>query len=144
MHKQCIRSSPNWRQGPPRNDCIFIEKDPELDGMRGMDVAQVLLFLSFTSRSIPYPCALVQWFVIVGDAPCNDTGMWMVRPEVDNDGIQVKSIIHADSIIRGAHLIGVYGELFLPRNFSHFDSLTAFRTYYVNKFIDFYANEIAF
>jgi hypothetical protein len=69
------------------------------------------IFLSFTSRGIPYPCALVQWFVVVGDAPCSDTGMWIVKPEMDNDGTQVTLIIHVDSIVRGAHLIGVYGEM---------------------------------
>jgi hypothetical protein len=144
MRKQCIRSTPNWRQGPPRQDCIFIEKDPELNGMRGLHVAQVLLFLSFNSRHTLYPCALVQWFVTVGDAPCGDTGMWIVKPEPEDDGTQVTSIIHVDSIVRGAHLIGVYGEVFLPRGFNHFDSLTAFRAYYVNKFIDYHAYEIAF
>jgi hypothetical protein len=144
MCKQCIRSTPNWRQGPPCRDCIFIDKDPELDGMRGLYVAQVLLFLSFNSRHILYPCALVQWFVIVGDAPCSVTGMWIVKPELEDDGTQVTSIIHVDSIVRGAHLIGVYGEVFLPRDFNHVDSLTAFQAYYVNKFIDYHAYEIAF
>jgi hypothetical protein len=144
MHKQCIRSTPNWRQGSPRRDCVFVEKDPELDGMRGLHVAQVLLFLSFTSRRIPYPTALVQWFAVVGDAPCSDTGMWIVKPKMEDDGTQATSIIRVDSIIRGAHLIGVYGEVFLPRDFNHFDTLIAFQAYYVNKFIDYHANEIAF
>ena len=105
---------------------------------------QVLLFLSFTSCHIPYPCALVQWFVVVGDAPCSDTGMWIVRPKMENDGTQATSIICVDSIIRGAHLISVYGEVFLPCDFSNFDTLIAFQAYYVNKFIDYHANEIAF
>jgi hypothetical protein len=144
MNKQRIRSIPHWRQGPPRHDCIFIKKDSELDGMRGLHVAQVLLFLSFTSRHILYSCALVHRFVIVGDAPCSDTGMWIVKPEMEVDGTRVTSIIHVDSILRGAHLIGVYGEQFLPRDFSYSDSLTAFKAYYVNKFIDYHANEIAF
>ena len=109
-----------------------------------MHVAQVLLFLPFTSCDILYPCALVQWFVIVGDAPCSDTGMWMAKPKMEDDSTQVMSIIHIDSIVRGAHLIGVYGKLFLPRDFSHFDSLMAFQAYYVNKFIDHHTNEIAF
>ena len=95
-------------------------------------------------RHIPYPCALVQWFVIVGDAPCSDTGMWIVKFKMEDDGTQATSIIHVNSIIRGAHLIGVYGEVFLPCNFSYFNSLIAFRAYYVNKFIDYHANEIAF
>jgi hypothetical protein len=81
---------------------------------------------------------------VVGDAPCSDTGMWIVKPEMDNDSTQVTSIIHVDSIVREAHLIGVYGEMFLPHDFSHFDFLTAFQAYYVNKFIDHHANEIAF
>ena len=144
MHRQCIRSTPKWRQGPPRHDCVFIKKDPELEGMRGLRVAQVLLFLSFTSRHIPYSCALVQWFIVVGDTPCGETGMWIVKPEMGDDGTQVISIIQVNSILRGAHLIGVYGEVFLPRDFSHFDTLTAFQAYYVNKFIDYHANEIAF
>ena len=101
-------------------------------------------FLSFTSHHIPYPCALVQWFVIVGDAPCSDTGMWIVRPKMENDSTQATSIIHVDSNIRGAHLIGVYGEVFLPCDFSHFDALIAFQAYYVNKFINYHTNEIAF
>ena len=119
-------------------------QDPKLDGMRGLHVAQVLLFLSFNSCHTPYPCALVQWFVTVGDAPCSDTGMWIVKPELEDDGTQVTSIIHVDSIIQGAHLIGVYGDKFFPCDFSHFDSLSAFQAYYVNKFIDYHAYEIAF
>jgi len=66
------------------------------------------------------------------------------RDVMEDDSSQVTSIIHIDSIVWGAHLIPVYGELFLPCDFSHFDSLTAFRAYYVNKFIDYHANEIAF
>ena len=76
---------------------------------------------------------LVQWFVTVGDAPCGDTGMWIVRPEMEDDGsTQIKSIIHVNSILQGAHLIGVYGRVFLPNDFSYIDSLAAFQAYYVN------------
>ena len=112
--------------------------------MCDLQVVQVLLFLSFTSRRITYPSALVQWFTVVGDAPCGETGMWIVKPELQDDGAQVTSIVSINSIVRGAHLIGVYCEQFLPRDFSHFDSLSAFQAYYVNKFIDYHANEIAF
>ena len=63
---------------------------------------------------------------------------------MENDGTQATSIICVDSIIRGAHLISVYGEVFLPCDFSNFDTLIAFQAYYVNKFIDYHANEIAF
>ena len=99
---------------------------------------------SYTSGCIPYPCALIQLFIIVCDAPCSDTGMWMVKPEMEDDGTQVTSIICVKSILQGAHLIGVYGRVFLPHNLSHSDSLMAFQAYYVNKFIDYHANEIAY
>ena len=114
--KQCIWSNPSWWQGPPHHNCVFIKKDSELDGMHGLDVAQVLLFLSFTSCHILYPCALVQRFVIVGDAPCSDTGMWIVKPKMEDNSTQVTSIIPVDSILWGAHLIGVYGKQFLPHH----------------------------
>jgi hypothetical protein len=109
----------------------------------GLASVQVFLFLSFNSLGVSYPCALVKWFVVVGDAPCHDTGMWVVEPKMEDD-IQVTSIIHIDSIVRGAHLMGVYGNVLLPRDFSHSDTLSAFQAYYVNKFIDHHANEIAF
>ena len=63
---------------------------------------------------------------------------------MENDSTQATSIIHVDSIIQGAHLIGIYGEVFLPHDFSHFDALIAFQAYYVNKFLDYQVNEIAF
>ena len=140
----CLNNVYDQLQNGDRVHCVFIKRDIELEGMRGLHVAQVLLFPSFTSNHIPYPCALVQWFVIVGDGPCGETGMWIVKPEMQDDGARVTSIIHVKSILRGAHLIGVYGEQFLPRDFSHSDSLIAFQAYYVNKFIDYHANEIAF
>ena len=68
MHKQCIWSTPIWRQGPPHCNCVFVKKDTGLAGMHGLHVVQVLLILSFTSHHILYPCTLVQWFIIVGDA----------------------------------------------------------------------------
>ena len=68
----------------------------------------------------------------------------IVKPKLEDNGSQVTSIIHIDSIVWGAHLIGVYGEQFLPRDFSYVDSLRAFQAYYINKFIDYHANEIAF
>ena len=145
MLKQRIQLSPIWQHGSPHHDCIFIVKDPELDGMHGSHVVQVILFLSFTSHCIPYPCTLIQWFVTIGDVPCGDTRMWIVRPEMEDDGsTQVKSIIHVNSILRGAHLIGIYGGVFLPNDFSYIDSLAAFQAYYVNKFINYHANEIAY
>lgn len=143
MRREWIRAVPSWRRGAARNDCIFVQKDENDPGFRGLHAAQVLIFFSFGHDGIDYPCALVRWFIPIGDEPCPDTGMWMVEPEFI-DGEPVCSVIHLDCIYRGAHLIPVYGKYFIPRDLKFSDSLHAFRSYYVNKYADHHAHEIAF
>ncbi|KAF8432342.1 hypothetical protein L210DRAFT_3414062, partial [Boletus edulis BED1] len=123
-------------------DCVFVEKDPNQSGIHGLYIAQVLLFFSFTHQSIPYSCALVRWFDIIGDSPCPKTGMWMVEPEFDEQGERLISVISVDSIIRPAHLLPVYGKAPIPRGFKHTDSLFAFSAYYVNKYCDYHAFQL--
>ncbi|KAJ6584206.1 hypothetical protein B0H10DRAFT_2234635 [Mycena sp. CBHHK59/15] len=144
MLRERIRSVRAWRRGPPRHDCVFVEGDPELPGFRGLLAARVMLFMSFKHRGTTYPCALVTWFSAIGDEPCPDVGMWMVEPDLDNRGQRVMDIIHIDSILRGAHLIGIYGNDFLPRHFKYSDSLDRFKAFYINKYADHHAHEIAF
>ncbi|KAI9452754.1 hypothetical protein BJY52DRAFT_1102858, partial [Lactarius psammicola] len=38
MHAECIRSHPHWRKQTPRFDTAFVERDPTLSGVRGLDV----------------------------------------------------------------------------------------------------------
>ncbi|KAF9525467.1 hypothetical protein CPB83DRAFT_771905, partial [Crepidotus variabilis] len=54
------------------------------------------------------------------------------------------SVIHIDSTLRAAHLIGNYGRSFIPYNLSPSHALQAFRSYYVNKYADYHAQKIAF
>jgi hypothetical protein len=70
--------------------------------------------------------------------------MWRVEPDRGAGGRRMTSIIHVDTILRAAHLIGVAGSDFLPRTLSFSDSLSAFRLFYVNKYADHHAHEIAF
>jgi hypothetical protein len=71
--------------------------------------------------------------------------MWIVQPDIDvSSGLPIRQIIHLDTIVRAAHLIGVYGDKFLPRKLTFDRSLDVFRAYYVNKFIDHHAFEIAY
>ncbi|KAJ6548027.1 hypothetical protein B0H10DRAFT_2383376 [Mycena sp. CBHHK59/15] len=121
-----------------------IRADSDLPGFRGLLAARVLLFMSFKHDSITYPCALVTWFSAIGAEPCPDVGMWMVEPDVDHRGKPVMDIIHIDTILRGAHLIGIYGDEFLPRHFKYSSSLDSFRAFYVNKYADHHSHEIAF
>ncbi|KAI0054565.1 hypothetical protein BV25DRAFT_1910247 [Artomyces pyxidatus] len=144
MHRQRIQSVASWRHGPPRRDCIFIQKDNALPGMRGLYVAQAVLLFSFRFRHVVYPCALVHWFIPVSDEPDPDTGMWIVKPDLDWRGERVADVIHLDSVLRNAHLIPVYGEDFVPQNFDPSYSLHAYAAFYVNKFSDHHANETAF
>ena len=64
---------------------ISAQKDQDLEGMWGMHTAQVILFFLFNYSGTTYPCALVRWFVPVGEEPCPDTGMWIVEPDLDSN-----------------------------------------------------------
>jgi len=70
--------------------------------------------------------------------------MWLVEPDFDNTGNRAMSLIHIDSILRGAHLIGHAGDSLIPRDLTCDESLNAFSSYFVNKYIDHHAYEIAF
>ena len=69
--------------------------------------------------------------------------MWIVERELVH-GKMPKSIIHIDAILRGAHLIGIAGNSVVPDDLEHTDTLNAFKTFFVNKFVDYHAHEIAF
>ena len=88
----------------------------------------------------------MHWFSRIGDKPDENTGMWVVEPEFDfaHSPLGGSAIIHLDTIFRAAHLPGVCDDNFVPRNLTFHDSLDAFHSYYVNKFIDHHAFEIAF
>jgi hypothetical protein len=144
MHREQIRAVDSWWRGPPRQDCVFVEHDPNLPGFSGLSIARVRMFFSLKYEDDVLPCALVSWFSTVGDAPCPDTGMWMVEPDFDNTGNRAMSIIHLDTILRSAHLMGVAGNAFIPRHLTYHNSLDAFQKFYVNKYIDHHAHEIAF
>ncbi|KAJ7206606.1 hypothetical protein GGX14DRAFT_367143, partial [Mycena pura] len=90
-----------------------------------------------------YPCALVEWFKKVGRSPDLETGMWIVEPEMMGRS-RLITIVHLDTFLRGAHLIPVFGEDYIPVIFRYTYSLDAFNAFHVNKYIDHHANEIAF
>ncbi|KZP09744.1 hypothetical protein FIBSPDRAFT_963695 [Athelia psychrophila] len=142
-----IRAVPSWQGGAGRYDCVFIETDANAPGMRGLDVAQVKAFLSFTYNSIAYPCALVSWFSRLGDKPDVTTGMWMLEADFRDDDETERhcSVISMDTIVRGAHLMPLFGKAFLPKGLTPAHSLTTiFRAWYVNKYIDYRSFELVF
>ena len=69
-------------------------------------------------------------------------GMWVVEPEVADDGLPVISVIHLDCVVRAAHLIPVYGVDPILDEVSHHNSLDIFAAFYVNKYADHHAFEL--
>src|SRR3977135_1501999 len=47
MRREYIRATPSWRKESPRYDCAFLNTNPDMEGMHGLDVARVLVFFSF-------------------------------------------------------------------------------------------------
>jgi hypothetical protein len=141
MYRERIRSNPKWRGEYARHDTMFVEVDPELDGMRGMVIARTLLFMSFTFRDEYLPCALVHWF-IPRDEPDEVTGLWVVEPEFEGNGRErTLGVIHLDCVARAAHLLPIYGPTFIPDDLHFSDSLDAFRAFFVNRHIDHHSHE---
>lgn len=145
MHHERIRATRSWYSAAPRYDCVFVGNDSDEPGFRGLNVARVRVFFSVKFRGNVYPSALVHWFSHIGNAPDPVTGMWRVRPDYDREGNAVCAVISLDSIFRAAHLIGVCGSQHIPRHdFDHTKSLDSFKSFYVNKYADHHAHEIAF
>ena len=143
MYRERICAVKSWRKGPACNDCVFVEQDANEPGFWGLFVAHVRAFLAITHNKNTIPCALVSEFSTIGDQPCPDTGMWMVKPDYLR-GERAVLIIHLDSILHRAHLMGIAGKKFIPNHLTLHNSLDAFQAYYVNKYIDHHAHELAF
>ena len=108
--------------------------------MGGMIVARVLAFLSFSHNHIKYPCALVEWYLPVGDAPDPTTGMWILEPEV-MDGERTVGLIHTDCIVRACHVPPIYGRGRLPTDFHFSYCHLVFKQFYLNKWSDYHSHE---
>ena len=68
--------------------------------------------------------------------------MWIVTPDKDHHGQPIISVVHTDTIVSGAHLIGIAGEDHVPWGVTFYNSLDAFSAFYVNKYIDHHAHEL--
>ena len=147
MYREVIRSTPFWPRGDipgPRRDCIFVDMGGSGNGMKALLVARVYLFFRFSYGGISYPCALVHWYS-TSDDPDPDTGLWVVQPELTRRGGRHMSVIHVDSIIRGAHLLPKFlSDAPVYREINYTNVLDLYASFYVNKFIDHHTFEIAF
>ncbi|KAH0835519.1 hypothetical protein J3R83DRAFT_9205, partial [Lanmaoa asiatica] len=90
-----------------------------------------------------FSCALVHWFDHIADEPDELTGMWMVTPSFIGDSESKNfAVIHVDTIVRGAHLLPIFGPQLVPSFVSCHNSLDAYRSFYVNSFADHHAFEL--
>ncbi len=144
IRREHVRATPSWRGGSPRYDCIFISTDSTTPGVQGLLVGRLKLLFSFHFEYTQHSCALVDWFSIHGDRPDEDTGMWVVTPDTTPLGDRLRGVIPLDSIVRGAHLIPVFGPNFLHPRFNSDHTLDAFSAYFVNKFADHHSHTLAF
>jgi len=143
MRREYIRCTNDWKKTETRYDVTFLNRDPDLPGMLGIDVVHIQRFFSFDHEGTTYPCAFVHWFKLLGNQPDGTTGMWIVQPERDIDGNPTSSIIHLDCIIQACHLVPIFGMKAIPP-LRTTDTLTAFKYYYVNKYVDNHAYQLAF
>ncbi|KAL4061682.1 hypothetical protein V8B97DRAFT_2027226 [Scleroderma yunnanense] len=133
MCHEYIHSCPLWRNDGPHFNCVFVVTDSQAKGMCGLNVVHLSL------------CAIVHWFDCVGDAPDGDTGMWIVCPAYHACNLPNVAIIHIDTIYHVAHLIPTYASHNIDvRDVRPHQTYDKFHSFYVNKFTDHHAFEIAF
>jgi hypothetical protein len=143
MRREHIRVTSSWRKGQARYDTVLVNSHPEIQGVRGFEVARVFLLFSFRHESKEYPCALVQWYSHVGSEPDEDTGLWMVEPDTDDSDDPHLAIIHLDSIYRAVHLLPAHrNNIFVEPTITMHTSLDNFQLFYINKFADHQSFEV--
>ena len=126
-----------------RYDTVFVKRDPAQVGLRGFDVVRVLAIFAFHWMDEYYPCALVHWFTHMGDERDEVMDMWVVQPDSDADGSPAVRVIHLDSVLRTVHLMPVFGDRMMPIDLTADRSLDVFQSFYINKYIDYHAFELA-
>ncbi|KAG1887713.1 hypothetical protein F4604DRAFT_1570801, partial [Suillus subluteus] len=134
-----------WQGGPARNDCVFVSMNEEVNcGLDGLAVTRVLHFLSFKYQMKYLQYTVVHWFSYVMESQDPDTGMYIVASSTTNDGTPDISIIHInDCMFCAAHLIPIYGTNSLPCKITPHDSYNVFHAFYINKYADHHAFEVA-
>ena len=109
-----------------------------------MNVTYASLFFSVTMNHIKYPCALVHWYLLTGDSPDENMGMWVVELDILDNGQPQTEVIHLDIIVCLAHLLPIQRERRAPGGKKYMDSLDTFSQLYVSKFTDYHTSKIAF
>jgi hypothetical protein len=70
-------------------------------------------------------------------------GMWVVQPDNNANGSPAVRVIHLYSVLHTAHLMPVFGNCFIPHGLTPDHTLDVFQLFYVNKYINYHAFELA-
>jgi hypothetical protein len=147
MSQELIRAVPMWRNGASRYDTVFLKLNNGKNGMHALSVARIRLFFTFTYLSVEYQCALVDDYILQGNGPDEDTGMWQVKRAIDfQTRHPISRVINLKDILRASHLIPVFhGTSNVPTHLTSDGTLDHYRNklFYVNKFVDYHAFETA-
>ena len=136
-----MRATPTWRKEFSHYSMILV-KTGLAPGPHGLSVARLCLLFSFTIDGTHHEVALVEWFCYIGDLPDEDTGMWVVAREVQDDGLPYSDFIPINTILQSCQLLPMYGTDMISSKITHMTSLDIFQVYYVNKLADHHAFEL--
>ncbi|KAJ3572043.1 hypothetical protein NP233_g3352 [Leucocoprinus birnbaumii] len=145
MTTERIRVAPEWRtDGGPRYDTLFLKDTPNAETiLTGLAVARAQLFWSFKFDGQRHECALVDCYQFINEGPDENTGMWVVKPCLQGR-FKVSQIVPLRSIFRAAHLLPHFtGPSRLNREATYNQTLDNMKIFYVNKYIDHHAFEVA-
>ncbi|KAL7278386.1 LOW QUALITY PROTEIN: hypothetical protein ACG7TL_008366 [Trametes sanguinea] len=142
MRREIVRANPNWRGKSSRFDCVFINKSNSQPGLLGMDVARLRLLFAFRYRGRHFDCAVVHWYKRISNAVDSDTGMWIVEPSFLRGRMPLLSVVHLNTVVRAAHLIGAMVGQRVPDGVEGYNALDKLKTFYVNKYADHHAFEL--
>jgi hypothetical protein len=142
LYRETIRSTPRWTTSgitAPRRDFVLLKAGSDMEGVRGLNVARVHLFFSFSLGEESFECALIHEFCKSFTDPDPDNGLWIFEPDYSNDGYRIMSVVHANSIVRAAHLLPVFKDQTpIPREINFTNTLDVFKAFYLNKYIDYH------
>ncbi|KAH8102582.1 hypothetical protein BXZ70DRAFT_1070857 [Cristinia sonorae] len=138
MHREFIRATSSWWDGPARYDCALIPtEDAHSSGVGRFDIARVKLLFSFKYNDVLYPCALVHWYGRVFNEPEETTGLWIVEEQSFPDERPFLEVVHIERIYRAAHLIPVFDcEDPVPEDLTFDQTLSHYKSFYLNKYVD--------
>lgn len=141
LRREYIRADRNWRHSQTRLDCVFLSTDPDIPGMRGMEVARVHMFLAFSHMRKSYSAAVVHRFRREEQID-PITGMWIVEKGYNEDGAADFDVVSSECIVRAAHLLPVLDKNPVPNDLVFWQSLDRYERFFVNKYVDHHAFEL--